>query len=109
MSFANHFKSDELQPDRTFTLFPNLPVELQCKIWRRKYPGPRVVVVLYTGDHAVQGTNELITSWSPPITFQVCQQSRVEAQKTFKLLLDFNIPRTSLNTYCHGNDQSIFS
>ncbi|TVY12843.1 hypothetical protein LARI1_G009002 [Lachnellula arida] len=62
----------------TFTLFPNLPTELQIKIWRRALPGPRIIQFHYlNGTFSFHGAR-------PPLVLHICRTSREVALSVFE-------------------------
>lgn len=65
----------------TFTLFRNLPPELQLKIWHYSLPGPRIIEVAYRGD-----LDCFFNGARPPPVFQACQDSREVALSIYKPL-----------------------
>ncbi|KAM0132866.1 hypothetical protein ACHAP3_006155 [Botrytis cinerea] len=80
------WKLSKANPPRTFHAFPNLPPELQNMIWRYSLPGPRVIRAAYVqrGDYAK--TPFVFRDARPPTALHVCQHSREEALKFYKLL-----------------------
>lgn len=62
----------------TFTLFPNLPTELQIKIWRHALPGPRIIQLHYlNGTFSFHGAR-------PPTVLHACRTSREVALSVFE-------------------------
>lgn len=65
-------------PLSTFTLFPNLPTELQDKIWRGALPGPRIIQLHYlNGRFSFRGAR-------PPPVLHACRASREVALSVFE-------------------------
>ena len=61
-----------------FTLFPNLPTELQIKIWRRALPSPRIIQLHYlNGTYSFHGAR-------PPPVLHICRTSREVALSVFE-------------------------
>jgi hypothetical protein len=65
---------------RTFTLFSNLPVELQRMIWKSTLPGPRYVEIRY--DHH---TNTFTSPTELPVSLSICHESRGVAREEYQL------------------------
>lgn len=72
-----------------FTLFPNLAKELRLVIWKKALPGPRIVELIY---HRRKKDSEgdvipghFTSRCHLPINLSVCQESRREALKQYKL------------------------
>jgi hypothetical protein len=74
-------------PPTSFTKFPKLPSELRLKIWSFATPGPRNVRIDYKVLSATlkEMKHPEFTPYTsaepPPAIFQVCRESRAEAQK----------------------------
>jgi hypothetical protein len=65
-------------PPPTFTLFPNVPAELQIKIWRCALPGPRIIQLHYlNGSFSFHGAR-------PPPALHTCRTSREAALSVFE-------------------------
>ncbi|ESZ98451.1 hypothetical protein SBOR_1113 [Sclerotinia borealis F-4128] len=64
--------------ETTFHPFPRLSPQLRCKIWRASFPGPRLILV------SIEEGN-LVSNASLPISLQVCQESRYETLRFYKL------------------------
>ena len=99
-----NISQDDQQPDgsefamgqRQFTLFPNLPTELRCKIWQYALPAPRVVEVKSTPPCSDNmelmhyGVDYNGLTWnascdeSAPVCFFVCHEARSEVSKKYK-------------------------
>jgi 2EXR family len=66
---------------RTFTLFPNLPTEIQRKIYKHMMPGPRNVHLTFRKHNSM-----LLKSSSPiPVLLHLNRDARTEALKTYRL------------------------
>ena len=63
----------------TFPLFPSLAPELRIKIWQHACQ-PRTVTVRYDSER-----NKCLSSSRPPAILQANHESRIEAQKAYKL------------------------
>jgi hypothetical protein len=61
-------------------LFPMFPPEIQLKIWRYTFPGPRVVSIRYDNDDRAYSS-----SATPPVALFICKQSREEAKRFWQL------------------------
>jgi hypothetical protein len=62
----------------TFTLFSNLPTELQIMIWRCAIPDPRIIQLYYrNGDFSLYGAR-------PPPVLHTYRTSREEALTVFE-------------------------
>ena len=71
-------------PSPTFTLFPNLPTELQTKIWRCNLPGPSIIQLCNTdGGFFFRGTR------GNPALY-TCRTSREVALSVFEPTLAHN-------------------
>jgi 2EXR family len=96
---ASHTKISELIPQ--FTRFLKLPIELRLEIWNLTML-PRTVVI-HIHEIALPNPDErplveLLSATSTPIALRVCQESRREALRTYKLcfgteILDNREPR----------------
>jgi hypothetical protein len=80
-------EDDEEEEDKLkeFTLFHNLPPELQLCIWKLRMPGPRVVIVnkvLVTTQRGV--VYKLVSPTPAPSILHVCQISRHVALKIYQ-------------------------
>lgn len=93
--FAGHSRShSHKQPQilKTFTVFPNLPIELRLKIWEQAANKPRIIPIV-TADQRLKNDYRFLVStgafsplpkfsWiadcKPPITFSICRESRYE-------------------------------
>jgi hypothetical protein len=76
--------SNSIAPLTSFTVFPDLPAELRIKIWRFSFPGPRLVSLrLHDEDDPLKSSCR--SSAEIPVALSVCYESRVEAQKQYKL------------------------
>jgi hypothetical protein len=64
--------------DLTFTLFSDLPTELQIKIWRHALPGPRIIQL-----HYLNGTFSFHGACPPPL-LHTCRISREVALSIFE-------------------------
>jgi hypothetical protein len=80
--------SDTLfQPERTFSLFPKLPVELQTQIWLYALPGPRVIELHKKWKTVIKGLaqEEYGSSLADPIPLlRTSRHSRKIALKFYK-------------------------
>jgi len=104
----------------SFTLFAHLPFELRLKIWSFITPGPRTVSIKYKGlSHYPIGKDfSAAAGWrSPdpvPTIFHICQESRIEALKSYQLAFGsclYNYPGRiyfdfSKDTLRFGNNQA---
>jgi 2EXR family len=101
----------------TFTLFSELPLELQQKIWRHTLPGPRIVELckIQTVDPKGPFDDQFVTSLSLdkygtvcklPIALRVCQVSRGEALRVYDGLYLRN--KSALVTYINAELDTIF-
>ena len=70
----------------TFLPFRKLPIEIRLKIWKLAAL-PRVVEVRFSSN-PLQGEHEFMADF--PVQLHVCQESRTEALKTYKLSFDTN-------------------
>jgi hypothetical protein len=82
----------DLKPrQQSFTLFPELPLELRLKIWSFIAPGPRTVSIKYKGlsFYSIGKGFSAAAGWrSPdpvPTILHICQESRTEALKSYRL------------------------
>ncbi|KAE9381206.1 hypothetical protein N431DRAFT_424799 [Stipitochalara longipes BDJ] len=108
----------ELEPQpRSFTLFPDLPVEIRLKIWSFIAPSPRTVSIKYKGlsFNSIGKGFLAAAGWrSPdpvPIILHICQESRTEALKSYQLAFGLYLQRGhiyfdfSKDTLRFGNSQ----
>jgi 2EXR family len=97
---------DSKKSFNSFTLFPELPLELRLSVWRQAYPRPRIVMVKYqfkvmpeilrADEEEFWGAEEntaRIVRWirpsaEIPLVLHVCQESRQEALMTFEAGLE---------------------
>ncbi|KAL5326736.1 hypothetical protein ACEPPN_004425 [Leptodophora sp. 'Broadleaf-Isolate-01'] len=68
--------------NRTFTLFPKLPIELRFKIWKDAQPCGRVVDIIFKQS----APDDSFTMVAQPVLLSVNQESRSETLKIFKLI-----------------------
>ena len=69
-----------------FTLLPDLSPELQLKIWRSTSPAPRNVGIrIRIKEAGLRGWQVGKNSPPPPVTLQICHESRLEALKYYSL------------------------
>ncbi|KAH9222722.1 hypothetical protein DL95DRAFT_454213 [Leptodontidium sp. 2 PMI_412] len=68
--------------NRTFTLFPKLPIELRFKIWKDAQPCGRVVDIIFKQS----APDDSFTMAAQPVLLSVNQESRSETLKIFKLI-----------------------
>jgi hypothetical protein len=71
-------------PQPTFTLFPNLPIELQIKIWKYALPGPRIIQL-----HYLNGAFSFYGARHPPVLL-TCRTSREVALTVYKRAFPHN-------------------
>lgn len=70
----------------TFNLFPNLPVELQRKIWHQTLPGPRIIQVhRHDGRYGRDGAF-CFNGARPPAALHTCRTSREVACSVFEIV-----------------------
>lgn len=69
-----------LGPLKTFTCFPRLPPEIRLLIWKQVYQVSRVIRIEYNRSGQCTAHHR-----RPPIGFHVCQESREEALKVYRL------------------------
>lgn len=117
---AEAVTSSSLQglPDRpqgsydNFTLFPKLPLEIRCMIWRYTFPGPRLVslVEIIPKGWTLAAAHALNTAYDIklPIALQINMESRQETLRSYyvvrykclnmvRLILNPNIDRAWIN------------
>ncbi|KAH7378934.1 hypothetical protein BKA64DRAFT_686970 [Cadophora sp. MPI-SDFR-AT-0126] len=82
----------------TFTRFPNLPVEVQSKIWHYSLPGPRIIQVARRDGSDGSDRSFCFTGAHPPAALHTCQTSREVACSvlTPAFALDNSRPNKSL-------------
>jgi 2EXR family len=64
---------------RTFTMFSELPLKLQQKIWRQTLPRARIVELCRTSEKSKDYGKDYRTYCKLPVAFRVCHVSRAEA------------------------------
>jgi len=64
-----------------FKVFPKLPAELRVKIWKMCSP-PRIIEVRWVGDKR-KNQHRFVADF--PVILGVCQESRAEGKKIYKL------------------------
>ncbi|KAJ8062681.1 hypothetical protein OCU04_009203 [Sclerotinia nivalis] len=112
--------SDDSRGAKTFTKFPELPVELQSKVWLFASFHRRMVPVAIKYLHRLEGSvimqdkeHQLFRFRSDtpvPVLFSVCKEARIEAKKhfqkaivakhTFSFFSMTLIPRFYINPVC---------
>lgn len=70
--------------DRTFTLFPKLPIELRLIVWEMALPGPRILKSSLTRTTSGDTCWDLRPSEKSPALLFTCQESRAVAEKSYK-------------------------
>ncbi|QSZ36698.1 hypothetical protein DSL72_006579 [Monilinia vaccinii-corymbosi] len=80
--------------ENTFHPFTRLPGELRLKIWRTSFPGARLIRV------SLDKNGNLVSNATPPISLQICRESRDETLKYYKRRLgtDPSHARIYINT-----------
>jgi hypothetical protein len=84
-------------PLKTFTLLPNLPLELRLKIWQHAQPTRRLVIYgRYTSNSPIPSTKP-----SPhlPITAFINRESRAETLKSYSLIRPLLQPIIAFNPH----------
>lgn len=69
------------QPLEDFPQFSNLPLEVRRQVWYNTFPGTRLVEIIYDDYDGV-----CRSSCTPPIALWICQESRIEVLRFYKLM-----------------------